>query len=130
MIDNRLIDITNLAEYDLLLKEYIQSHISDITLYNTSDYWESCVEFIPKEGQIIVYSDALSFGGKSYPMLKVGDGKAYLIDLPFMNEATLKNLKNHLENNTIHITQSEREKWNTAVTTTTTDEQLIFNYVN
>lgn len=129
MVD-KLINIDKLAEYDLLLKQYIQKNISDTILRNTCDYWNSHRDFIPKDKQIVIYTDAIFYSGNYYSMIKIGDGNAYLIDIPFINEATLKKLSDHCNDEIIHITQDEREKWNKAVTISTKGERLIFNYVS
>lgn len=43
------------------------------------------------------------------PGLKIGDGNAYLIDKPFIDEDLRTFIAQHISNNTIHITQTERQ---------------------
>ena len=58
--------------------------------YDTTESWNSNPEFVPKRGEIIVYSDYDSYiddqGETHYiPGIKVGDGNTLLTDLPFAN---------------------------------------------
>ena len=46
--------------------------------YDTLDNWEKAINFIPKKGEICIYSDI--------PSLKVGDGETYINDLPFIED--------------------------------------------
>lgn len=130
-IDKRLINITDLVEYTTLIQKYIQDHTSDATLYNTCEYWNAQKDLIPKAKQLIVYIDAVSYQGMSYPMVKFGDGNAYLQDLPFVNEATLKCLYDHINDKVVHITEEERIKWNSAVKASVSSDEstLILKFV-
>lgn len=152
MITNKLIDLPNLTEYDELIKEYIKNHISDTILYNTCEYWKSQTTFIPADKQIIVYTDAeadivtTNYSGDevlvdddstsvidttlSAPMMKIGDGKTKLSELPFVNEVTLRVLNGHRLNTTMHTTQEEKAKWNTAVTMDVEGDCLIVKFVD
>ena len=46
---------------------------------DTSENWNKAKNFIPKENEIIVYTDFMPFG------TKIGDGKTKVNDLPFMD---------------------------------------------
>ena len=81
-------------------------------IYNTSEYWNSHPTLISKRGYIYVYSDwAQDSQGRDVAGLKVGDGKAYLIDLPFTEQILI----DHLNDMVRHITEQERENWNQKV---------------
>ena len=81
-------------------------------IYNTSEYWNSHPTLISKRGYIYVYSDwAQDSQGRDVAGLKVGDGKAYLIDLPFTEQILI----DHLNDMVRHITEQERENWNNKV---------------
>ena len=41
--------------------------------------WAKAINFIPKENEIIMYTDIFPNG------IKIGDGKTKIIDLPFIN---------------------------------------------
>lgn len=47
---------------------------------DTSENWSKAKNFIPKENELIIYSD--SFPGT----IKIGDGKTKVNDLPFLSE--------------------------------------------
>lgn len=44
---------------------------------DSSENWEKAKNFIPKEGEILVYDNI---------KIKIGDGKTKINDLPFSNE--------------------------------------------
>lgn len=50
--------------------------------YDTASNWELHSSFIPKAGEIIVYS---SDETTSYPRVKIGNGISTVADLPFVN---------------------------------------------
>lgn len=52
---------------------------------NTTEYWNSNPMLIAKDGAIYIYTDYDEFEGQAIPGIKVGDGKAYLIDIPFIS---------------------------------------------
>ena len=62
--------------------------------YGTTDYWNSRVGYIPKEGHIIIYEDAetVEENGetKVYPALKIGTGKDLVQDLPFLGQKEME----------------------------------------
>ena len=41
----------------------------------------------------------------------MGDGLAFVVDLPFAEEL----IYNHIDNNTIHVTAEEKQFWNNKV---------------
>lgn len=100
---------------------------------NTTAGWNAS-HYIPKSGEICVYTDYISVEddlGNTifYPGVKIGDGNAYVVDLPFVTDGAryevLQMLKNHAENSTIHITQKEREFWNNKLNSEVIEEELI-----
>lgn len=103
---------------------------------DTVDNWNANRSFIPLRGEIIVYTDY----GKVYdelgnevniPWVKIGDGNAYLIDLPFVGDDVrfqiLHALRNHTDDTEVHITQQEREFWNNKLNCKVSDGVLILN---
>ena len=88
---------------------------------DTTANWDAHPLFVPKKGQLIVYSDhRIDTDGEGnviyIPGLKVGDGKAYLKSLPFVGDDILieteEMLRQHEENPVIHTTSEEKEFWN------------------
>lgn len=87
---------------------------------DTTANWRSAVDFIPLKGEIIVYSDYSTMEGPNgetinVPNFKVGDGLAYGVDLPFVDDELRQSLSLHTANTDIHITAAEREFWNNKV---------------
>lgn len=73
----------------------------------TTEYWNSQPELVSDEDIFYLYDD-----GHDTPIrIKVGDGKAFLIDMPFLDDA----IAEHIQDDTIHITEIERESWNNKV---------------
>lgn len=81
-------------------------------LYASTATWNSQPQLISRKGYIYIYSDyRQNEQGQNIAGFKVGDGSAYLIDMPFTEES----LYEHIDNTVIHITQEEREFWNNKV---------------
>lgn len=81
-------------------------------LYASTATWNSRSQLRSEMGYIYIYSDyRKTEQGQNIAAMKVGDGSAYLIDLPFTDEL----LYDHLLDTIRHITQSEREFWNEKV---------------
>lgn len=85
----------------------------------TTSYWATQTSDIPLAGELIVYSDYSSEvvnGVTRYiPAFKVGDGLAYVVDLPFVGDDIRNTLNAHIGDTTIHITEAERTFWNNKV---------------
>ena len=84
---------------------------------DTTQAWNDFVGFIPMKGEIIVYTDRYQTDdGVDVPGIKIGDGKAYLIDLPFVDpkdsERILEELREHTNNDDINVSNVDSEKWN------------------
>ena len=106
---------------------------------DTTQHWNEARGFIPLEGELIVYNDFSSFVGESngeivvkyIPNFKIGDGKAYVQDLPFVNEELRDKLVNHMSNNDIHVTKAEKLFWNNKININdsgeVTGETLLIN---
>lgn len=81
-------------------------------LYATTATWNSQPELISARGYIYIYCDyRQNEQGQNIASAKIGDGNAYLIDLPFVDELVYE----HISDNIRHITQEEREFWNNKV---------------
>lgn len=75
----------------------------------TRQEWDDQRDYIPLAGQIIIYTD---YPDIERPSMKVGDGKAYLIDLPFLSEG---------------VTLADRQIWSNKLNCELIGEELIFN---
>lgn len=103
---------------------------------DTTANWNAQIGFIPLRGEVIIYTDhgqiTDEFGNTiSVPGIKIGDGNAYLIDLPFVGADVryqiLTELREHSGNTEIHVTGTEKEFWNNKLNYTINDGNLTFN---
>lgn len=88
----------------------------------TTEYWNEHVNYVPQKNEIIVYSDYIKISDDPLlygPAIKVGDGKAYVADLPFINSpysqdfiSEIKKFEDHISNSAIHVSSDDRERWN------------------
>ena len=109
---------------------------SDSIYIDTTENWNSRITFIPERKDIIIYTDRghIDDGQGNQidvPGIKIGDGNAYLIDLPFVGDddkyAILYELRHHTENTAIHVSPSDRTFWNNKLNCVVEDGNLIFN---
>lgn len=93
---------------------YTDSKVPGI-YWRTTEEWNSEPQLKSEAGVIYIYSDrdTVEIDGETYylPGMKIGDGKSYLINNPFVDYQ----FQAHLANDEIHITQEEREFWNNKV---------------
>lgn len=95
----------------------------------TTSEWAAQTSLVSEEGIIYVYSDHQTKDGTNIPGLKIGDGKAYVVDLPFIDTLYI----DHIADTDIHITATERTKWNKAITATMSSsdaENVLLSYVS
>lgn len=79
----------------------------------TKQEWDAQIGYIPAAGQIIVYTD---YYGEDKPAMKVGDGQAYLIDLPVTSGDPGGGVE-----------PEDRQFWNNKLNCELVGEELIFN---
>ena len=87
---------------------------------DTTQHWNEALGFIPLEGEIIIYNDYNTVQKEvdgviqniTVPAIKIGDGMAFVQDLPFVNDELRVQLLNHIENPNIHVTLQEKLFWN------------------
>lgn len=103
---------------------------------NTTDGWNSEPQYLPKAGEICIYTDYATIQDAlgndiTVPGVKIGDGNAYLIDMPFVGDETryllLNRLQNHEQNMAIHVSQEDRSFWNNKLNYDVSGEELILN---
>lgn len=105
-------------------------------LRGTTAQWRARPSFIPEDGQVIVYTDfrkKVEADGteKNVAGFKIGDGKTYGIDLPFLNESAAaqieEELRAHTSNQKIHVSSSDRTKWDGKLNSTISGETLVLS---
>ena len=103
--------------------------------YNTTHYWDCLVGFIPKAGEIIIYSDykQVEINGNLIwvPGVKIGSGNAYVQDLAFLGDAEADLLLSHINDEVRHISEQERLRWNNKLNvddySEVVEETLVLN---
>ena len=129
-IDSELSDTSTNPVQNKVINEALEEirNKSRPVEYGSTAEWNSQPTLIAEKGLIYVYSDySVDSQGRNVAGIKVGDGKAYLIDMPFVDETMYE----HIQDIEIHITQSERLRWNNKLNVDddaeVVDESLIFN---
>jgi hypothetical protein len=106
--------------------------------YHTTEYWNRQIGYIPKAGELIIYSDYKTTtidGHLVYiPGMKIGSGNGYVQDLTFVTTGGSDDeglLLEHIADTIAHCTQAEKDYWNNKLNVTDTQEvvgeSLIFN---
>ena len=90
-------------------------------LFDTTANWATRGTEVSERNTVYVYVDYQTVDGYNVAGIKVGDGLAYITDLPFTD--TL--MQRHIQDTTIHITQAEREFWNNKERSMIYGENLI-----
>ena len=113
---------------------FIYSNTLDKELtIGTTAQLNSDISYIPQKGEVRLYLDktTITQDGQTItiPGIKVGDGLAYGVDLPFLGDDILQQLLDHIANTTLHITQQERIFWNNKINCEdeVSEETLILN---
>ena len=104
--------------------------------HDTTANWNKHRKFIPAAGEVIVYTDRSTITDsngvvKFVPGIKIGDGKAYLVDLPFVDnnsneiQQMHQTFQAHENNSNIHVTLEEKNFWNNKINYDISGETLI-----
>lgn len=79
----------------------------------TAEWSEAGVGLVSEPGALYIWSDYRQNDDGDYvPGVKIGDGNAYVLDLPFQDEDFLA----HILNTDIHVTAEEKAYWNDKIT--------------
>lgn len=102
-----------------------------LTQKTVSEWSETDTKTVSEKGHIYVYSDYYTDSeGVAHPAMRIGDGKAYIADLPVagVTVSDVDAIVEHINNADIHITQQERERWNNGgLSITETDGVVAFS---
>lgn len=107
----------------------VHASLADIAtmVVDTVAGWQADPMFVAAPGQIMVWTDAgsMEVDGKTVPVprVKIGDGQAYCVDLPFAGDdmaariaGLTTSLSDHERDMVRHVTAAERAYWNDKVT--------------
>lgn len=92
-------------------------------------YWnETNKTYIPEKNEIIIYIDYFVDERGLVPNIKIGDGLAYVVDLPFVAQNIAEELNSHMLDGEIHVSAADRLKWDNKVACLIYDEEerLLF----
>ena len=112
--------------------EVINSRI--LATRDTTEHWNEKRFFVPMKGEVIIYMDHGQIEDRdgnivNVPGIKIGDGQAYLIDLPFIgtdvSNQILQQLHTHSEDTAVHVSQQDRIFWNNKLNCQVDDECLL-----
>ena len=94
------------------LQDYLNANLNKQVLFGTKAEWDAQAGLISEANKLYVYTDYSTDGsGNNLAGIKVGDGDAYLIDMPFIDEVYF----NHIQNSSIHVTAGDKLRWDEAV---------------
>lgn len=115
----------------------IQHIVHDRLIYysKTKEQWNMNPTLISEKDVLYIYTNykTIEKDGEEIvvPGLKIGDGKGYLIDLPFINSVDGEDLEqllmDHINNHSIHVTQEEKMFWNNKLNLSLHGENLVLN---
>lgn len=85
---------------------------------DSKENWDSQTLLVSEKDTVYFYTNykTKTLGNdtvQNIPGIKIGDGSAYLIDLPFIGQNP--DFEQHIRNTVIHITSQERTTWNDKV---------------
>ena len=106
----------------------------NIKIGSTSE-WSTQSSYIAPAGTIIIYTDHGSYIKNNttivVPGIKISDGLAYIVDLPFVGDDVkadiMDELNTHINDQVRHITSAERTFWNNKLNCEVTGETLQLN---
>lgn len=129
-----MVDVKSIVndEFDMRAVNYANLY------YNTKEGWDSMVNYVSELGTIYYYEDYYTETDEhgntiTKPGIKIGDGMAYLIDLPFLGSigspTDHTTLYEHINDTSVHVTEQEKMFWNNKCRVDETqvdNENLIF----
>lgn len=94
--------------------------------YDTTENWNSQPSLMTKEKAIYIYWDhQKDKDNNDVPGIKIGTGREFLIDAPFIDALYTE----HIMNTYIHVTQADKDFWNNkfrCYISAEDDEELVF----
>lgn len=102
---------------------------------DTTANWDAAIGFIPMQGEIIIYTDhdtmLVDGVAVNVPGIKIGSGNAYVQDLAFVGDLEREVILEHIENDGIHVSPSDKTRWDGKLNVDdeheVEQEALIFN---
>lgn len=117
-------NLTNLPQIngETLIGDKTSSDLH-IVSENTEAGWEEMYDYVPKHGEICLYTDT--------DKIKIGNGTAQIVDLPYIEggsaEEFARSLRVHTNDYTIHVSEEDREFWDNKLNYSINGEVLVLN---
>ena len=97
---------------------------------NTTQEWLLKPTYVPVKGEIVIFSDRNIINGICYPGIKIGDGNAYVVDLPFFGDNDTDYIvgliNNHIDDVLSHVSAEDRSFWDAKLNYEVNGENLTF----
>lgn len=94
----------------------------DLPMYfGTTAEWAERTSLVSEKNAFYVWTDYKQVDGENIAGMKLGDGLAYVLDLPFLDAQ----FQSHAADTDIHVTSAEKAFWNAKNRGFVTDETLI-----
>lgn len=120
---------SNVAEQIRIISPSSSVFSGRITI-DTADGWNARRTYVPIKGEIVIFSDRHVIDNVNHPGIKIGDGMAYVVDLPFFGDdetnSIMSIINDHINNAAIHVSTEDRYFWNAKLNYETDGENLIF----
>lgn len=121
--------MNNAVEHVRMISPSSSAFSGRITI-DTTEGWNARPTYIPIKGELIIFSNRHVIDNINYPGIKIGDGMAYVVDLPFFSDDETNSIMNvvneHVNNELIHVSAEDRDFWNAKLNYETVGENLIF----
>lgn len=131
MNNNLILALSNPQKHTLVLSSPTGDGTRARIFYDTTANWKQKTSYIAPVGTIIVYTDRNVIDGVKYAGVKLGDGLAYVVDLPFVGDdiaaQVVAMLNEHVNDTGIHVTSEEKEFWNNKLNCVVIGEKLYMN---
>lgn len=123
------LNVTEAGQRIALQGEQVRVVRESRVLVDTTENWSRRLRYVPASGDIIVYADKGTIvdeaGATRYvPGVKIGDGNAYCVDLPFVGDDLDGQLLEHITDRAVHVSAADREFWNNKLNFTLDGEDL------
>lgn len=89
--------------------------------FGTTEEWAARTDLVSKKNNIYVWTDYKQVGDQYVAGVKIGDGLAYVVDLPFLDAQ----FQAHAADSDVHVTPQEKAFWNAKNRSFVEGENLI-----
>lgn len=114
--------VTTLEQYQMLAQrvktytdEQVETALKDKIQADTKANWDAQQALVSEKDVLYIYTDYTTYNNQNIPAFKVGDGLAYLIDLPFSRDDLEAMIKEHIANAKIHLSTEDRDKLESSI---------------